>query len=251
MGLHRARDNMSAVAKPNALKHGAFSKINFLPGEDPQEFENLKASLFAEYNATGKSEEEVLESIAAVMWKERRLGLYLHIKVLRDKLSREAKQAPRGALDPLAPALARFKAIRISGKADPAEVERILDEQRAEKEAERIAREKEAAEAEKNRTDDERLLAIGDEFTLDQLNRELDIQAKLHAVLDRLFKRLWQIKAFKPLLNASDSQRRAPAIEGPLLELNANDNAGASLVNSDIHSPQKAEVGSKKITGKK
>ena len=243
---------MSAIAKPNALKHGAFSKINFLPGEDPQEFENLKASLFAEYNATGRSEEEVLESIASVMWKQRRLGLYLHIKVLRDKLSREAKQAPRGALDPLAPALARFKAISIGGKADPAEVERILDEQRAEKEAERIAREKEAAEAEKNRTDDERLLAIGDELSLDQLSKELEIEAKLEAVLDRLYKRLWQIKAFKPLLNASDSQRRASTIEVPLLELNANDNAGASQVNSDAHSPQKAEGDLVKIkTGKK
>ena len=227
---------MSAKTIPNALKHGAFSKINFLPGEDPQEFENLKSSLFAEYNATGRSEEEVLESIAAVIWKERRLGLYLHIKVLRDKLSREAKQPPRGALDPLALAIARFKA---GGKADPVE-ERILDKDRAEEEAERIAREKEAAEAEKNRTDDERLLAIGDEFTLDELNKELEVQAKLQAILDRLFKRLWQIKAFKPLMSANDSPRRVPATETPLLELNANDNAGASQLKSESSSPQKA-----------
>jgi hypothetical protein len=34
---------------PNALKHGAFSELLILPGEDPAAFEELKRSLFEEY----------------------------------------------------------------------------------------------------------------------------------------------------------------------------------------------------------
>ena len=37
----------------NALKHGAFSEVLILPGEDPAAFEKLKQRLFAEYNVSG------------------------------------------------------------------------------------------------------------------------------------------------------------------------------------------------------
>ena len=40
----------------NALKHGAFSEVLILPGEDPAAFEKLKQRLFAEYNVSGCSE---------------------------------------------------------------------------------------------------------------------------------------------------------------------------------------------------
>ena len=60
----------------NALKHGAFSEILILPGEDVQDFERLKNDLFAEYKPSGVSEERVLIAVAKALWQERRLALY-------------------------------------------------------------------------------------------------------------------------------------------------------------------------------
>ena len=48
---------MTETSPSNALKHGAFSEVLILPGEDPAAFEELKRRLFAEYNVSGCSEE--------------------------------------------------------------------------------------------------------------------------------------------------------------------------------------------------
>ena len=69
---------MTDNSLPSALKHGAFSEILILPGEDPQEFEKLKNELFAEYKPSGISEERVMMAIARAFWQERRLVLFQH-----------------------------------------------------------------------------------------------------------------------------------------------------------------------------
>jgi hypothetical protein len=73
--------------KPSALKHGAFSEILILPGEDPQDYEKLKARLFAEYKVSGCSEEEIMTSIAIAFWQQRRIRLYQHVQILRARKS--------------------------------------------------------------------------------------------------------------------------------------------------------------------
>ena len=67
---------MTDNSRPNALKHGAFSEILILPGEDPQDFEKLKNELFAEYKPSGVSEERVMMAIARAFWQEQRLVLF-------------------------------------------------------------------------------------------------------------------------------------------------------------------------------
>ena len=67
----------------NALKHGAFSEVLILPGEDPAAFEELKQRLFAEYNVSGCSEKSTMTSIAKTMWQLGRLGVYEHVQFLR------------------------------------------------------------------------------------------------------------------------------------------------------------------------
>jgi hypothetical protein len=202
---------MSSTMKPSALKHGAFSKLHFLPGEDPQEFEDLKARLFAEYKPSGGSEEETLESIAEVIWRERRLGIYQHVQYLRGRRSgRAGYRGPTNALmDPLARSLANCaSAARTGGRPDPAEVEQILKD--------------EEAAAELTIYDDDRLLELGNVLTLDHLNKELDVQNKLQSMIDRLFKRYWQIRAMKPLAGLGNSQP-VQIGETPLLELSPGD----------------------------
>ena len=67
----------------NALKHGAFSEVLILPGEDPAAFEELKQRLFVEYNVSGCSEELTMTSIAKTMWQLERLRVYEHVQYLR------------------------------------------------------------------------------------------------------------------------------------------------------------------------
>jgi hypothetical protein len=57
---------------PNALKHGAFSKMTIIPGEDPQEFEELHSALIEEWAPVGPTEEDTVLSIATGIWRKRR-----------------------------------------------------------------------------------------------------------------------------------------------------------------------------------
>lgn len=78
------------------------------------------------------------------------------------------------------------------------------------------------------KTNDELLLELGKLVTLDHLDKELDVENKLQAKIDRLFKWLYQIKAMKSLAGST----LAPDLAGttPVLELSATDASKASAV---------------------
>ena len=94
---------MTEASPSNALKHGAFSEVLILPGEDPAAYEKLKKSLFADYNVSGCSEESTMTSIAKAMWQLQRLGVYEHVQFLRagrgPKSSGELKNSMKEAIE--------------------------------------------------------------------------------------------------------------------------------------------------------
>jgi hypothetical protein len=61
---------------PPALKHGAYSEVTLLPGEDPDEFAELHRGLIAEFAPNGRSEEETVASIARLMWRRQNLAKF-------------------------------------------------------------------------------------------------------------------------------------------------------------------------------
>ena len=61
----------------SALKHGAFTDVVILPGEDPNELKELRAALYDEWNPEGPTEIDKVESIAMGMWRKRRFRRYL------------------------------------------------------------------------------------------------------------------------------------------------------------------------------
>jgi hypothetical protein len=61
----------------SALKHGAFTDVVILPGEDPNELKELRAALYDEWNPEGPTEIDKVESIAMGMWRKRRFQRYL------------------------------------------------------------------------------------------------------------------------------------------------------------------------------
>src|SRR6516165_10404318 len=59
----------------NALRHGVLSRYTVLPWEDADEYQAIVAALVGEYTPQGPTEEHLVEEIAGIMWRKRRLRL--------------------------------------------------------------------------------------------------------------------------------------------------------------------------------
>jgi hypothetical protein len=59
----------------NALRHGVLSRYIVLPWEDEEEYCRLLDALVAEHQPQGPTEEHLVEEIAGVLWRKRRLRL--------------------------------------------------------------------------------------------------------------------------------------------------------------------------------
>ena len=59
----------------NALRHGVLSRYTVLPWEDAGEYYALVAALVAEHVPQGPTEEHLVEELAGIVWRKRRLRL--------------------------------------------------------------------------------------------------------------------------------------------------------------------------------
>jgi hypothetical protein len=59
----------------NALRHGVLSRYTVLPWEDENEYCTLIEALVAEHRPQGPTEEHLVEELAGVIWRKRRLRL--------------------------------------------------------------------------------------------------------------------------------------------------------------------------------
>ncbi len=72
-----------AAAKMNAMKQGLLAADFVVRGEDPAEFTRILESLIDEFQPQGPLEEQLVERVAACMWRLRRLyrveaGIFTH-----------------------------------------------------------------------------------------------------------------------------------------------------------------------------
>src|SRR2546421_11854624 len=63
------------ITRFNALRHGVLSRYTVLPWEDAQEYQSLVAALVAEHAPQGPTEEHLVEELAGILWRKRRLRL--------------------------------------------------------------------------------------------------------------------------------------------------------------------------------
>nr|VFK11518.1 MAG: hypothetical protein BECKLPF1236A_GA0070988_1005614 [Candidatus Kentron sp. LPFa]VFK27686.1 MAG: hypothetical protein BECKLPF1236C_GA0070990_1005014 [Candidatus Kentron sp. LPFa] len=68
----------------NAMKHGVLSKLVVLPHEDSGEFADLLAALVEEYQPNGQTEQYLVEDLAGIMWRKRRILLAEGAKINSD-----------------------------------------------------------------------------------------------------------------------------------------------------------------------
>src|SRR5437764_11686857 len=59
----------------NAVRHGVLSELTVLPWEDEVEYAKLLEALVEEYRPRGPTEDHLIEEIAGVIWRKRRLRL--------------------------------------------------------------------------------------------------------------------------------------------------------------------------------
>ena len=63
------------ITRFNALRHGVLSRYTVLPWENADEYGALVGTLVAEHRPQGPTEEHLVEEIAGILWRKRRLRL--------------------------------------------------------------------------------------------------------------------------------------------------------------------------------
>ena len=90
----------------NALRHGVLSRYTVLPWENEVEYRALLTALVAEHTPEGPTEEHLVEELAGIVWRKRRVRM-AEAAVYREKLRQKASdyigsnQAASAALLPL------------------------------------------------------------------------------------------------------------------------------------------------------
>jgi len=70
-----AESDGTEITRFNALRHGVLSRYTVLPWEDADEYRALVAALVAEHAPQGPTEEHLVEELAGILWRKRRLRL--------------------------------------------------------------------------------------------------------------------------------------------------------------------------------
>jgi hypothetical protein len=164
-----------------ALKHGAYSEAVLLPGEDPAEFADLHRGLIAEFTPNGRIEEETVAAIARLIWRRQNLARF-EIGQLCNLIAEGLKRAVAQE--------------RQNSKED-AELISELEILAAAK--------RRVAKAEENRKDEARaeLFELSKMATLNRLMKELDVEERLDAMIDRLIKRLLFVRGLKSITSTA------------------------------------------------
>src|SRR4051794_4049322 len=73
--LSAAATGGTEMTRFNALRHAVLSRYTVLPWEDADEDRSLVAALVAEHAPQGPTEEHLVEELAGILWRKRRLRL--------------------------------------------------------------------------------------------------------------------------------------------------------------------------------
>ena len=175
----------------HALKHAGYSATGILPGENPAEFEKLYRELIAEFNPNGALENDTVATMARHMWRKRNcetFGIAERARARSAQIMRE--MVPEDKIE--YPELLAFETV--IEKVDPAVREA----------ATRAA----VDQARKELGDAYGLVEIGEAASVDRLMKDLEVQERLDALIDRCLKRLLFSRGLKSISIASTAAPR-------------------------------------------
>lgn len=176
---------------PPALRHGVYSGMTLLPGEDRAAFEKSHQEIIAEYNPTGRSEESIVENLCRLMWRRQNLSTY----GLAECARRKSSQIYACLSPPFDPSL-EFS---------------LRQETRSPEELQAL-HEKADKEAQVQLGEALELVEAGDVATTDYLLNELSIIERLDQMIDRCLKQLLLVRGLKSISSPSAATSRTPRI---------------------------------------
>jgi hypothetical protein len=167
-----------------ALKHGGYAATAILPGENPAAFEKLHQALIAELAPTGALEDDIVATIARLVWRKQNLATFRIAEFARRRCSAiQEEKCPSSNYS--IPLLGFGEAI------DAAELEAAM----------RAAKE----QARKELADTYDLVEIGETATVDCLLKDLDVEERLDTMIDKCLKRLLLLRGLKSISMVSVS----------------------------------------------
>lgn len=75
VATQNAKESSYDASRFNAVKHGVLSKFTVLPWESQDEYDALHAAFVEEHRPLGPTEEHLVEELAGIVWRKRRLRL--------------------------------------------------------------------------------------------------------------------------------------------------------------------------------
>src|SRR4051812_28287972 len=70
-----------------ALKHAAYSATTLLPGENAAAFDRLRQELIDELAPNGALEEDILDTLARLLWRKQHLSTFRMAQLAQDRYS--------------------------------------------------------------------------------------------------------------------------------------------------------------------
>jgi hypothetical protein len=176
---------------PSAAKHGGY-RTELLAGEDPARFEKLHRGLVAELSPTGALEEDIVWTMARILWRKRHMKMVRAAQRAWDRYSRiESRHRQRYQIS---------KDYTIFSELPP--------------EAQKELREAVENEAREELGDDYKFIEAGKDTTLDEVIANFDVEARLDSMIDACVKRLLHLRGFKSLSSSTSSAALLPRPDG-------------------------------------
>jgi len=170
--------------KHPAFKHGGYSAISVLPGENRAAFEKLLEDLIAEYEPSGPLEQHVVQDLARLIWRKSNLPIFQAAKIARTPYvldGREFSSYSRTSPD--------------------------LEQLQAEECAERLRSAEDQACKQLGQMYE--VVVAGEIATISFLERELKLVERLDEMIDKCIKRLLHAKALKSVSISPSHPRKA------------------------------------------
>ena len=205
----------------NAWKHGGYSNLGLLPGEDSEEFDRFHRSLIDEFEPSGPTECDIVLSLANSMWRKSRLNIYTLAAQARKRwgVVFEDRDNPSWSLhaglakkfvqgsEPLRKALSSAEECRKTNK------ELLPHWLQLQKDCAAYLN---ADDEEQLKMQDEGIVglllsALGEQITVEALINEIELNDRLDARIDRLLKRLFQVKAAKQMIGLASRSHDVPS----------------------------------------
>jgi hypothetical protein len=175
-----------------SLKHGIYSTLTLLPGENPDDFEKLYKKVKADLSPSGPLEEDIVAQISRLLWRKQNLAIFSIADRARNRYSIiRGEQTEDGRI------IKRFT-LNIFDS-DNRLVKQVDNSDRPEAAAEREAREAIEAKARRTLGETYELVKIGKTATVGQLLSDLAVEERLDAMIERCMKRLLFLRGLKSI----------------------------------------------------